>query len=296
MPRMRATAFERSRRPPLARPEPASARRRPGPRGDRAIGTAITIAAHVAVAAALVLGLSMAASCRWWRRSPSWCRWRKKTGAGQDHKAGCRACRNSAPPPINSRRRAPVFDIAPVPMLPSPPPRRRAPALAPRSMPSFPRRRMTPAIAREPRHLSRPACSPSSNRFKHYPAEARSAHIEGVVMLPHFIIDHARRQCAVGGDRQKLRPRRAGPRGDGADRSRPASARDAGSDGRRHPGRHRADQFLAARLTILAERAGSVAQPDPAAGIVVIMLSGIVQLHIEMLLPGGRRWPVADRT
>jgi protein TonB len=172
---LRAVYFDEPVEQALARPEHLRAAVRPA--GDRAIGLAITIAAHIVVAVALVLGFHVAKPLVTQQLVMA----QISEKPVKPQKLDVVLPKFTPPPAVVVPM--PAFDIAPSPNAISVTPPRPA---APLAMPS-----PTPAHETgESRATYLGLLLAQLNRFKHYPPEAKSAHIEGVVML-HFIIDRS---------------------------------------------------------------------------------------------------------
>jgi periplasmic protein TonB len=172
---LRAVYFEEPAQQALARPEHLRAAVRPA--GDRAIGVAITVIAHVAVAVALVLAFHAAKV----PAQPQLMMAEISEKLVKPEKIDAVLPKFTQPPQVTVP--VPAFDIAPAPNAITATPPRPVPQTA---MPSpAPAHDLGESRATYPGQLLA-----QLNRFKHYPPEAKSAHIEGVVML-HFVIDRS---------------------------------------------------------------------------------------------------------
>lgn len=167
------TSFDHAR--PLTRLErPLPARRA----RDTVAGAAITIAAHAAAIAALLLGIHVA-------KPPVVARpITVDIFAAKEKPEALKAVmpKFRAPPEITAP--LPMFEIAPAADAVTAAPPKTAPP-APPSQVSAPVR-----DTGESRATYLGLLLAQLNRFKHYPPQARSAHIEGVVML-HFVLDRS---------------------------------------------------------------------------------------------------------
>jgi TonB family protein len=170
---LRKVLFDPGAEPTFGRPEHLRTAARPS--GDRAVGVAITVIAHIAVALALVLAF---------RAAKPLVQPRLIMAKISDEKVKPEKLEVVMPkftPPPQLYVPVPAFDIAPSPnAITAAPPR-------PEPQPAMP----SPAPVRdtgESRATYLGTLLAQLNRFKHYPPEAKSARIEGVVML-HFIID-----------------------------------------------------------------------------------------------------------
>jgi protein TonB len=160
----------------LTRPEHLQASSRPA--RDRIVSGLITLTAHLAAAVALVLGAQMA----------------KPVIAAHPIMADIIPVKQK---PQEIKIALPKFTAAP--RITVPPPAFEIARPAPPVMTAAPPLAAPVAVAAPP--ISAPPHGNESratylglllarlNRFKHYPPEAKAAHIEGVVML-HFVLNH----------------------------------------------------------------------------------------------------------
>jgi protein TonB len=170
---LRAVSFEPTYEHPLARPQHLRPSAQPG--RERVVGAAITILAHVAAGAALLLGLHAAE--RHPAPPPMMVAIEEKRVTPE--KLDITMPKFTPPPAVTAP--APMFDIAPSPSaINVPPPRIAAPVATPSPVPS--------RESGENKASYLGALLAQLNRFKQYPREAKAAHIEGVVML-HFVMD-----------------------------------------------------------------------------------------------------------
>jgi len=185
---LRSAIFETQA--PLARP----AHLRPSRQGagERVLGAAITVAAHVAALAALVLGFHVV--------KPPAPPQAIMVAIEEKHmvpqKLDITLPKFTSPPAVTVP--APVFDIAPGPNAISMTPPRPVAATPP--SPSA-----APVHGGEGRASYLGELLAQLNRFKQYPPQAKAAHIEGVVML-HFVLDRSGRVMSAEISQSSGRP------------------------------------------------------------------------------------------
>lgn len=165
---LRRIVFETAAEPPLARPDHLGAARKSA--REQAAGAAVTVVAHVAAIAALVLGFHTTRPLVMPRTI---------TVSVEQKKIERKPLEIVLPkftPPPQITAPEPMFSIAPNPDAIAAAPQRAEPA--PPTPPSA-----GPRDTGESRTSYLGSLLAHLNRYKQYPAEARAARIQGVVML-----------------------------------------------------------------------------------------------------------------